>query len=89
MKGFLHLIVPPEDFVLLSGEDSLATYEFNTKVAKHHFCKACGIHPFYRPRSHPDQYDVNVHCLDGDAAERFSIKHFDGQHWEANVESIR
>ena len=28
------------------GEDDLATYEFNTKVAKHHFCRACGIHPF-------------------------------------------
>ncbi len=71
-KGILHLIVPPEDFELLKGEDNLSTYTFNTGIAKHHFCKTCGIHPFYRPRSHPDDYDVNVRCLDGDAIERFT-----------------
>jgi hypothetical protein len=49
-KGILHLIVPPEDFELLKGEDNLSTYTFNTGIAKHHFCKTCGIHPFYRPR---------------------------------------
>ncbi len=88
-KGFLHLIVPAEDFTLLSGRDALATYEFNTKIAKHHFCKTCGMHPFYRPRSHPGQYDVNVRCLDGDAMSRFAIKPFDGQRWEDNVDNIR
>src|ERR1700724_1785350 len=63
-KGILHLIVPPERFELLSGKDDLATYEFNTKVAKHTFCRHCGIHPFYVPRSDPDKIDVNVRCLD-------------------------
>lgn len=89
MKGYLHLIVPPEDFELVSGENDLATYEFNTGIAKHHFCKTCGVHPFYRPRSHPGSYDVNVRCLDGDAMTRFSVKPFDGRHWEQSVESIR
>ena len=45
-KGFLHLIVPPEQFELISGKDELAAYEFNTGTAKHTFCKHCGIHPF-------------------------------------------
>jgi hypothetical protein len=89
MKGFLHLIVPPDRFELLAGEDSLSTYEFNTRVAKHRFCKVCGIHPFYTPRSHPDQIDVNVRCLEPDVQGRFSVKPFDGQNWEDNVESIR
>jgi hypothetical protein len=48
-KGFLHLIVPPGQFQLVSGKDDLTTYEFNTKTAKHTFCKHCGIHPFYVP----------------------------------------
>jgi len=87
-KGLLHLIVPPEDFELLKGEDNLSTYTFNTGIAKHHFCKTCGIHPFYRPRSHPDDYDVNVRCLDGDAIERFTITSFDGKHWEDNIQQI-
>ena len=50
-KGILHLVVPPERFELISGKDDLTTYEFNTKTAKHTFCKHCGIHPFYVPRS--------------------------------------
>jgi hypothetical protein len=88
-KGFLHLIVPPEQFELLQGADALSTYTFNTGIAKHHFCSTCGIHPFYRPRSHPDQYDVNVRCLDNDAMQLFEIKPFDGKNWEQNVETIR
>jgi hypothetical protein len=88
-KGFLHLIVPPERFVLSSGEDELATYRFNTGIAKHRFCKTCGIHPFYTPRSHPDQIDVNLRCLDGDVLASFSIRQFDGRRWEQNVDAIR
>jgi len=72
-KGFLHLIVPPEDFKLLSGEDELTTYSFNTGIAKHKICRTCGIHPFYIPRSHPDSFDVNIRCLDGDSIDQFQI----------------
>ncbi|MGA6966056.1 MAG: GFA family protein, partial [Xanthobacteraceae bacterium] len=63
-KGFLHLIVAPQQFQLLSGKDDLTSYEFNTRTAKHTFCKHCGIHPFYVPRSDPDKIDVNARCLD-------------------------
>src|SRR5437763_16525322 len=62
-KGFLHLIVPPENFELLSGKDDLSAYRFNTGIAKHTFCSRCGVHPFYVPRSDPDKIDVNVRCL--------------------------
>ena len=88
-KGFLHLIVPPESFVLLQGKEALHTYRFNTGTAEHFFCKHCGIHPFYRPRSHPNDYDVNLRCLDGEVGDRFTIVAFDGQNWEANVEKLR
>lgn len=89
MKGLLHLIVKKEAFTLLSGSDVLTTYTFNTGVAKHTFCRICGVQPFYTPRSHPDGVDVNVRCLDGDAASRFRIEPFDGLDWEANVDRIR
>jgi hypothetical protein len=89
MKANLHLIVARERFTLLRGAGALATYQFNTGVAKHTFCRRCGIHPFYTPRSHPDCVDVNVRCLDGDAPARFRVTPFDGSNWEANVERIR
>ena len=86
-KGFLHLIVPPERFELLSGKDELATYQFNTGTAKHTFCKHCGIHPFYVPRSDPDKIDVNVRCLDGVDVDALPITRFDGQNWEQAMRS--
>jgi hypothetical protein len=81
-KGFLHLIVPRDRFELLSGRDNLTTYEFNTKVAKHIFCKTCGIHAFYVPRSDPDKIDVNVRCLNGIDLTTIKPRRFDGRNWE-------
>ena len=88
-KGFLHVIVPPERFRLVQGADALAEYRFNTKTARHTFCKTCGIHPFYEPRSHPGWIDVNARTLDGDAFSQFRVAPFDGRNWEASVDSIR
>lgn len=88
-KGFLHLIVPPSQFELLQGEEFLTTYTFNTGIAKHTFCRICGIHPFYRPRSHPQDIDVNIRTLDGDVLDQFEIHPFDGQNWEENVHKIQ
>jgi hypothetical protein len=86
-KGFLHLIVPPERFALISGKDVLSTYKFNTGTAQHTFCSNCGIHPFYVPRSDPDKIDVNVRCLDDVNLEALDVKVFDGQHWEQSMAS--
>ncbi len=88
-KGFLHLIVAPERFRLLSGEDALSEYRFNTKQAVHRFCNTCGIHPFYTPRSHPDDVDVNVRALDEIDLGRLEITAFDGRNWEENVDGIQ
>jgi hypothetical protein len=83
MKGFLHLIVAPESFEVLSGRDELTTYRFNTGVAKHTFCRHCGMHPFYVPRSHPDKIDANVRCLDDVDLAGLTPRPFDGKNWEA------
>ena len=88
-KGFIHVIVPATRFTLLQGQDALSTYTFNTGTAKHHFCRHCGIHSFYRPRSHPDGYDVNLRCLDDYPLDRFQITTFDGAHWEDQIDQIR
>jgi hypothetical protein len=86
-KGFLHAIIAPEKFELLSGADELTTYTFNTKTARHTFCRTCGIHAFYVPRSHPDKIDVNVRCLDGVELGLVRPKPFDGQNWEQSMAS--
>jgi len=77
MTGFLHLIVPASRFRLVAGDDALTEYTFNTGVAKHRFCRICGIKSFYVPRSNPDGIDVNVLCLDRDTIKEVSISLFD------------
>ena len=86
-SGYLHLIVPASAFKLLSGEESLCEYTFNSGVAKHYFCRRCGIKPFYVPRSNPDGMDINVNCLD-ERPPHIDIVEFDGQNWEQNAHSL-
>lgn len=81
-SGFLHLIVPRSRFRLLQGSAHLATYTFNTGVAKHLFCKTCGIKSFYIPRSNPDGYSVNVRCLEPTTIRRVNVSSFDGKNWQ-------
>ena len=85
-KGFLHLIVAPEHFQCVSGMNDLTTYRFNTRTAKHTFCRHCGVHPFYVPRSDPDKIDVNVRCLDGVDVGTLAVHTFDGRNWETAIQ---
>ena len=85
-KGILHLPVPLDRFELLCGEGELTTYRFNTGTARHTFCKVCGVHPFYVPRSDPDKIDVNARCLDGFDTLAITPKRFDGRNWEAAMQ---
>ena len=82
--GYLHLIVPKSRFNLVSGAEFLASYEFNTRTAKHLFCSVCGIKSFYVPRSHPDGYSVNARCLDEGTIEEMVVRPIDGKNWEAS-----
>lgn len=86
-KGFVHLIVEPARFELLSGQQELTSYRFNTGVAEHEFCRTCGIHPFYTPRSDPDKVDVNVRCLEGVELDALERRSFDGKNWEQAIAS--
>ncbi|MEM7282518.1 MAG: GFA family protein [Pseudomonadota bacterium] len=88
MTGFLHLIVPRDQFRLLQGSDAITTYTFNTGVAQHYFCKNCGVKSFYIPRSNPDGISVNAHCLKLDEAQKPTIIEFDGQNWEDNASDL-
>ena len=57
--------LPKESLRILSGQDDLTLYQFNTRVAKHYFCKHCGIYPFHQTRKDPNLWRVNLGCLDG------------------------
>jgi hypothetical protein len=87
-SGFLHLIVPKSRFTLIRGSESLSIYTFNTGVARHMFCKTCGVKSFYVPRSHPDGYSVNVRCLESATIEKMTVVAFDGKNWEDHARDL-
>lgn len=89
MTGFLHLIVPASRFRLLRGADDLTEYTFNTGVAKHRFCRVCGVKPFYVPRSNPDGFDINVHCLDRSMIQNIDITQFDDARRDESTAAIQ
>jgi hypothetical protein len=64
-KNALMTKVHESQLMILSGEDKLSLYQWNTKRAQHYFCTICGIYTFHRKRAAPDHYGVNIHCLDG------------------------
>ena len=80
MTGFLHVMVPHENFELLTGRDALASYKFGSGAADHLFCSNCGVKSFYQPRSHPECWSLNANCFD--VRVGLSVEEFDGRHWE-------
>ncbi|HYD63578.1 MAG TPA: GFA family protein [Noviherbaspirillum sp.] len=62
------LMSPPfeaGELKILRGEADLTLYQFNTRTAKHFFCKHCGIYPFHQTRTNPKLWRVNIGCLEG------------------------
>lgn len=57
--------VPLASLQVTRGADNLSLYQWNTRIAKHYFCKTCGIYTHHVRRSNPNECGVNVACLDG------------------------
>ena len=64
-KGAICASVPLSGLRIVQGESLLTLYQFNTRTAKHYFCKVCGIYTHHQRRSDPNLFAYNVGCLDG------------------------
>jgi len=53
-----------EAIEITDGKEDLTIYMFNTNIAKHHFCKKCGIFVFSNRRFDPNGVGVNLGCID-------------------------
>lgn len=65
MRGAVAVSAALGDLRVVAGADMLATYRFNTGTARHHFCRRCGVYTHHQRRSNPDEYGVNLACLEG------------------------
>ena len=88
--------VKPEAFRLVSGEDALTDYQFNSNSCHHLFCKHCGVRAFEWsdiPQAGGKYYSVMVMCVDDldlDAVLAGPVRYCDGLNnnwWAAPAET--
>lgn len=65
MRGAVAVSAQLGGIEITRGEEKLTLYQFNTNTAKHYFCSNCGIYTHHQRRSNPNQFGVNVACLEG------------------------
>ncbi len=78
MRNALMAKVPEQTLTVLTGEEMLTLYQWNTRRAKHYFCKNCGIYVFHRKRAAPDHFGVNVLCLEGFDIASYPVRATEG-----------
>ena len=82
---FWPAVAREDGFRLLSGEQELTQYLFNTRKNQHLFCKVCGVRAFGIGHDTPvgTMYGVNLGCLEDVSEEELSrvpITRVDGLH---------
>ncbi len=69
----------PEEIDINDKNEALCLYQFDTRVAKHYFCKTCGIYPFHETMRKPGHYRVNLGCIDEIDTYQIKVDIFDGK----------
>lgn len=88
MRGAIAVSANLDGIEILSGSDTLTLYQFGTMTARHYFCSICGIYTHHQRRSNPEQYGVNVACLEGVSPFDFAeVPVSDGVHHPADAGS--
>ncbi len=88
-KNALMTKVHKNQFSVQAGADFLTEYQWNTHIAKHYFCKNCGIYTFHRKRALPDHYGINIFCLDDFDPCAYKIRATSGADMSVIIECAR
>ena len=84
----LGVIIKPDAFKLLAGEDALSHYSRHPEIAFRHFCKHCGVHCYGNGTLEilgGAFVSVNMNTLDDLDPSEVSVLNWDGRHdnWQA------
>lgn len=78
-RNALMVTVPRELFKISMDQGALQIYRWNSGVAQHFFCRACGIYLYHQRRSNPALLSVNACCIDGLDLETLPVRKVDGK----------
>ena len=80
MRGAVVVSAALDGIEITQGEEHLRRYQFNTRTAQHFFCGVCGIYTHHQRRSNPNQFSINVACLEGVSPFDFTeVAVYDGE----------
>ncbi len=69
-----------ENLRVVKGAECLSLYTFNTHTAKHYFCSKCGIYTHHQRRSNPNEFGINISCVEGVRIEDYlHVGYVDGR----------
>lgn len=71
--------IPKENLDVKVEGDNLGLYQFDSKIAKHYFCKTCGIYTHNEMLRMPGKMRVNLGCVDGLETDGLEVVVFDGK----------
>jgi hypothetical protein len=72
-------ILSPDEIEIKAEDGVLSQYQFDTKIAKHYFCKHCGIYPFHQTMRKAGFYRINLGCIDEIDTDMLKLDIFDGK----------
>lgn len=71
--------IPAEALKIDANPDVIGLYEFDSQIAKHYFCKNCGIYTHNEMLRIPEHFRVNLGCIDDLDTSDFEVAVFDGK----------
>ena len=71
--------MPRASLKVEADEKNLGLYQFGSEVAKHYFCKNCGIFTHNETLRMPGHMRVNLGCIENLDTSEFKVKVFDGR----------
>jgi hypothetical protein len=72
-------VIPAEALKIEANAIDIGLYQFDNKVAKHYFCKTCGIYTHNETLRSPGQMRVNLACIEEVDLSGLEILIFDGK----------
>jgi hypothetical protein len=71
--------IPKEAIEVNADKNDIGLYQFGNKVAKHYFCKHCGIYTHNETLRMPGYCRINLGCIEDLDTTDFEVTIFDGK----------